>query len=148
MPRYLTAHILNIQPFEREGLIAFLRTKKLIYKSRIRDKYSSDDPTPNRLIFNMSRILSEAQCGTVMCIAGFVYYHQDGDGTEKTPYEARQYAECERSAALAPLYFPSLRGNCHINPVEWDGITLDEAKAVVRHFLRTGTVDWSKRFAK
>lgn len=130
---YLSAKELKIQSFERKGLIDFTEDKTLRHNPKVTfDTCPRDSTAP---IFNMNYAERRADCGTVMCIGGYVAHRANRIAI--LPVTADFYVEVQRSEVLNELYYPSISFRL------WSNISLEDAKQVVRNFLTTGKVDWS-----
>lgn len=138
-PKYLSAAALGIQPWERKGLIRFMRAAKTMKhnpfpKHNLMPHYRAKDK-----VFNMAIPADEADCGTVACIGGHVYTYEHGwsnHGIDANRYVNR-FSNSGRhwDSPLARLYFPSVMPYRDITPLQ--------AAEAVRKFLETGKVDWS-----
>jgi hypothetical protein len=139
MTHYLTSRQLGIKPWERRGLIAFIKAAPTM----------KHNPTPNHtvkpgddgLVFNMSFPLIAAECGTVCCIGGFVWVQEHG---AKITDEHCDHGFNRNTAdyvyntvsKLYALYFP------HLHNQNWGHIKPTAAAKVVEHFLFTGEIKW------
>jgi len=112
----LSATTLQIEPWERNGLIAFVEAVEQ-YKL-------SDDKFDMAVCCTVS-----SDCGTISCIGGYV-----GLRFGMCPWEAEAYVLTGYSEALEDLYYPDTQS--------WNAVTAKQAAAVTRHFLTTGVIEW------
>lgn len=123
--KYLSAEELFIQPWEREGLIAFLEN------CRLKTYREEDEFNMNHGCFLKSELYHNVNlCGTVYCIGGFVALHHG-----MNQKEANRYVMLSCSPALKVLYFPYFNS-------KWTDITRDHAVQAVENFLKSGDPKW------
>jgi len=125
----LSAQMLGIAEWERDGLIAFVEATEagtiVHWRCKIR-------PIVNWL-FNMREACEDNECGTVCCIGGFV-----GLWSGMSPEKATRYVS-GASAPLNGLYYPYLAHH------QWSRITPKRASEVVRDYLINGVIRWPSR---
>lgn len=143
MTKLLTAKQLNILPWERAGLIRFVKESK-----QLRHYQPNETPPSNgERAFNLSiPAVKYAECGTAGCIGGFVAFYRGMDVNDAQVYVLRfgvNYGG--HSRALHDLYLPGtfeLEEDGHRGG--YLGVEPDFAGKVVLHFLRTGEITYKK----
>lgn len=132
---YKSAKALGIKPWERKRLIEFSKAAPaLVHISHIYDA------TIDGFYFNLNYEARTYNCKTVACIGGFCSLKEQGANfdniTEEEQDKANDYVNKDRSEVLNSLYYPQ-------GDVDYDAVTPTMASEVVKHFLRTGEIDWS-----
>jgi hypothetical protein len=159
----LSAKKLGIQPFEREGLIRFVKKAKAGRLKTGAEAKQSKAGSVRVFNLNIGAFKDyggpiEYRCGTIACIGGwaailmgmsvdkashYVAYNSDGNVDFGEFYDEKERQQREKwkrhSPVLYELYYP------HSLPEDygWEHLHPLEAAEVVQHFLETGKINYS-----
>lgn len=90
------------------------------------------------LRFNMARTCVEYQCGTVACIGGYAWLHENpGDFKGADRYVDQYGDECVPVGGIDDLYYPWRVAR------DWSKITPAQAAEAIENYLETGEPYWT-----
>lgn len=142
---YMSASMLGIEEWERAALIqtiGILETISSVEKTASRRYKASYDFTDRR--FNMSSAIADYDCGTALCIGGWVRLLRDGPVPpevieEPLAADIEAYVFGSRSPSLRTLYFPAF-----YDETSWDDVTPEDGIRAIENFLITGFPNWKE----
>lgn len=99
--------------------------------------------------FDMTKGIERADCGTACCIAGALVQFDNDPATEFTGYWSDVLDDARRISGItnaedASELFGLDDSAFYANERRFRGVKPEQAAKVIRHFIRTGVVDWNR----